>query len=333
MVNTLQKTLEAVAPVTSTNQPHLDPSDLDLRLTSRSSYGRRYSSEADPTYQPKQGTKKHVTRSGSCFRHRTSMEGSTNSSSVSDGKVQGRFCTDQRRCSQGQGRGLIRGVHPQGRDSHKTISGPSPKQFTPPREDSGYPLFKTIEEAKLLPNFWIMQCDLYDGSGDSGEHVYQFQTNMLLLQVLDVVMCRAFPTTLRKAAHAWFKSLCPRAIHSFSQLTDLFQNYIVSSKTRRKNFASLLNVVQERNESLAHYLGRFNAATLEINNLDESVKYIAFLRGLHPISKFAFAINKTPPGNMSALLNKANKYIQAEEYLETHKGNRGDNDQEPGKRT
>ncbi|KAK3033254.1 hypothetical protein RJ639_033134 [Escallonia herrerae] len=293
--------LEAVAPVTSTNPPHLDPSDLRLRLTSRSNYGRRYSSEANPTYQPKQGTMKHVTRSGSCFLRVMSMEGSTNSSPVSDGEVQGRFYTDQRR-------------RPRGR-AH------------------GYPLSKTIEKAKLPLNFWMLQCNLYDGRGDPGEHVYQFQTNMLLLLVSNAVMCRAFPSTLRKATHTWFKSLRPRSIHSFSQLTDLFQNHFVSSKTRRKNYVSLLNVVQERNESLTHYLGRFNAATLKIDNLDELVKYTAFLRGLRPTTKFAFAVNKTPPGNMSALLNKANKYIQAEKYLETHKGNRGDNGQEPGKRT
>ncbi|KAK3005272.1 hypothetical protein RJ639_016459 [Escallonia herrerae] len=145
-------------------------------------------------------------------------------------------------------------------------------------------------------------------------------------------MCRAFPTTLRKAAHAWFKSLRPRSIHSFAQLSDLFQKHFVSSRTRRKNSASLLNVVQERNESLSRYLGRFNAATLEIDNLDESVKYTAFMRGLRPTTKFAFAVNKSPPGNMSGLLDKANKYIQAEEYLETHKEHRGDNGQGQEKR-
>ncbi|KAK3014861.1 hypothetical protein RJ639_007962 [Escallonia herrerae] len=67
------------------------------------------------------------------------------------------------------------------------------------------------------------QCDLYDGTGDPGEHVYQFETNMLLLQVSDAVMCRAFPTTLRKAAHAWFKSLQLRSVYSFGKLSDLFQ--------------------------------------------------------------------------------------------------------------
>ncbi|KAK2999168.1 hypothetical protein RJ639_022612 [Escallonia herrerae] len=177
------------------------------------------------------------------------------------------------------------------------------------------------------------QCDLYDGTGDPGEHVYQFETNMLLLQVLDAVMCRAFPTTLRKAAHAWFKSLQPRSIYSFGQLSNLFQKHFVSSGSQRKNSASLLNIVQEKNESLACFLGRFNATTLEIDNLDESVKYIAFLRGLRPTSKFVFSVNKSPPGNMKTLLEKANKYIQAEEYLETHKDRRGEGKPEQKKRS
>ncbi|KAK2997299.1 hypothetical protein RJ639_026297 [Escallonia herrerae] len=155
---------------------------------------------------------------------------------------------------------------------------------------------------------------------------------MLLVQVSDVVMCRAFPTTLRKAVHALFKSLRPRSIHSFAQLSDLFQKHFVSSRTQRKNSASLLNVVQERNESLSRYLGRFNAVTLEIDNLDESVKYTSFMRGLRPISKFAFVVNQSPSGSMSALLDKANKYIQGKEYLETQKENRGDNGQEQEKR-
>ncbi|KAK3004187.1 hypothetical protein RJ639_020093 [Escallonia herrerae] len=173
------------------------------------------------------------------------------------------------------------------------IPEPCPKEPTPPREDSGYPLSKAIKKAKLPLNFCMSQCNLYDGSGDSGEHVYQFQTNMLLLQVSNVVMCRAFSTNLRKAEHAWFKSLCPWSIHSFAQLSDLFQKHFLSSRTRRKNSASLLNMVQERNESSSHYLWRFNAATLEIDNLDESVKYTAFLRGLCPTSKFAFVVNKS----------------------------------------
>ncbi|KAK3036130.1 hypothetical protein RJ639_031711 [Escallonia herrerae] len=151
--------------------------------------------------------------------------------------------------------------------------------------------------------------------------------------VSDVVMYRAFPTTLKKAAHAWFKSLKLGSIYSFGQLSDLFQKHFVSSRSQRKNLASLLNIVQEKNESLTCFLGPFNVATLEIDNLDESVKYIAFLRGLRPTSKFAFFVNKSPPGNMKALLEKANKYIQAEEYLETHRGRSGEGKEEQKKRS
>ncbi|KAK3035115.1 hypothetical protein RJ639_032617 [Escallonia herrerae] len=327
VVTTLQKKLEAVAPTISTNQTHLDLSDLRLRLTSRSGYGRSHKSETDPSYQPR-----HVDRSESYLRREKSIEDSTNSPPAASDKIRGRRSTGQKHCPQGRVHPPGRKVRPQGRTSRKPTSGTCPEEYTPPRDDSGYPLSKGIEKAKLPPNFRMPQCDLYDGNGDPGEHVYQFQTNMLLLQVSDAVMCRAFPTTLRKAAHAWFKSLRPRSIHSFAQLSDSFQKHFVSSRTRRKNSASLLNVVQERNESLSRYLGRFNAATLEIDNLDESVKYTAFMRGLRPTTKFAFAVNKSPPGNMSDLLEKANKYIQAEEYLETHKEHRGDNEQGQEKR-
>ncbi|KAK3032369.1 hypothetical protein RJ639_037087 [Escallonia herrerae] len=209
------------------------------------------------------------------------MEDSTNSPPVMGGEIRDRRGADQRHCPQGRAYAFKQKVRPQGQNSHKTTSVPRPEEFTPPREDSGYLMSKAIEKAKLPPNFRMPQCDLYDGNGDPGEHVYQFQTNMLLLQVFDAVMCRAFPTTLRKAAHAWFKSLQPRSIHSFSQLSDIFQKHFVSSRTRRKNSASLLNVVQEKNECLSHYLGRFNVAMLETDNLDKSREIEALIKRGH----------------------------------------------------
>ncbi|KAK3023914.1 hypothetical protein RJ639_043457 [Escallonia herrerae] len=275
-----------------TYHSHLDPGDLRLRLTSRSSYGRKYQSTADPTYNHKDKSRDHVTRSGSCYRRDSSVEDSTNSSPAQAARVKTpRRPIHRKRTPESRS---------QERDSWKVVPRYHSPERSRPRNESGYPLSKAIEKAKLPPNFRMPQCDLYDGTGDPGEHVYQFQTNMLLLRVSDAVMCRAFPTTLRKAAHAWFKSIQPRSIHSFSQLSDLFQKHFVSSRSRRKNSASLLNIVQEKNESLACFLGRFNAAMLEIDNLDESVKYTAFLRSLRPTSKFAFSVNKSPPEGRSA---------------------------------
>ncbi|KAK3008991.1 hypothetical protein RJ639_015154 [Escallonia herrerae] len=314
----------AVAPP-STHHSHLDPSDLRLRLTSRSSYGRKYRSTADPTYNPKEKNRDHITRSGSCYRRDPLVEDSTNFSPELVARAETpRRSTHRKRAPESRSCE---------RDSWKVVPRYHSPERSPPRDESRYPLSEAIQKAKLPPNFRMPQCDLYDGTRDPGEHVYQFETNMLLLQVSDVVMCRAFPTTLRKAAHAWFKSLQPRSIYLFGQLSDLFQKHFVRSRSRRKNSASLLNIVQEKNESLACFLGRFNTATLEIDNLDESVKYTAFLQGLQPTSKFAFSVNKSPPGNMKSLLEKANKYLQAEEYLKTHRGRRGEGKEEQKKRS
>ncbi|KAK2997523.1 hypothetical protein RJ639_025595 [Escallonia herrerae] len=257
----------AMAPP-STHHSHLDPSDLRLRLTSRSSYGHKYQSTTNLTYNPKEKSGDHIARSGSCYRRDPSAEDSTNSSPE-----------------------LVARVETPRRSTHR----------------------------KRAP--------------ESREHVYQFETNMLFLQVSDAVMCRAFPTTLRKAAHAWFKSLQLRSIYSFGQLSDLYQKHFISSCSRRKNLTSLLNIVQEKNESLACFLRRFRAATLEIANLDESVKYTAFLQSFRPTSKFAFSVNKSSPGNRKALLEMANKYIQAEKYLETHRERCGEEKEEKKKRS
>ncbi|KAK3029116.1 hypothetical protein RJ639_038821 [Escallonia herrerae] len=252
VMNTLQQKLDMAVAPPSTHHSHLDPSDLRLRLTSKLSYGHKYRSTADQNYNPKEKSRDHITRSGSCYRRDLSIKDSTN------------FSPEQVTKAETPQRSIQRKRAPESRlrewDSWKVV----PRYHSPER------------------------------TGDPGEHVYQFETNMLLIQVSDDVMCRAFPTTLRKAAHAWFKSMQPRSIYSFSQLSDLFQKHFVSSRSQRKNSASLLNIVQEKNESLACFLERFNAATLEIDNLDESVKYTPFLRGLRPISKFVFSVNKSP---------------------------------------
>ncbi|KAK3017691.1 hypothetical protein RJ639_004058 [Escallonia herrerae] len=80
VVNTLQQKLDMAAAPPSTYHSHLDPGYLRLRLTSRSSYGRKYQSTADPTYNHKDKSGDHVTRSGSCYRRDSSVEDSTNSS-------------------------------------------------------------------------------------------------------------------------------------------------------------------------------------------------------------------------------------------------------------
>ncbi|KAK3011966.1 hypothetical protein RJ639_012548 [Escallonia herrerae] len=80
VVNTLQQKLDMAVAPPSTYYSHLGPSDLRLRLTSRLSYGRKYKSTVDLTFDPKEKSGEHVIRSGSWYRHVPSVKDSTNSS-------------------------------------------------------------------------------------------------------------------------------------------------------------------------------------------------------------------------------------------------------------
>ncbi|KAK3021332.1 hypothetical protein RJ639_047075 [Escallonia herrerae] len=64
------------------------PSDLHLHLTSRSSYGHKYRSVANLTFDPEEKGKKHVTRSGSCYRRDPLVEDSIDSSPAQAAKAE-----------------------------------------------------------------------------------------------------------------------------------------------------------------------------------------------------------------------------------------------------
>ncbi|KAK3032041.1 hypothetical protein RJ639_035478 [Escallonia herrerae] len=229
----------------STHHSHLDPSDLCLRLTSRSSYGRKYRSTAYPTFNPKEKGGEHTTRSGSCYRRDPSAEDSTDSSPEQVARVETpRRSIHRKRTPESRS---------QERDSWKIVPRyPSPEQ-SPPREESGYP------------------------TGDLGEHVYLFETNMLLLQVSDAVTCRAFPTTLRKAAHAWFKSLQPRSIYSYGQLSDLFQKHFenkivrISSNLKEDTKLKPVNLLRTYADVFAWTAADMPEINLETENMNRSI--------------------------------------------------------------
>ncbi|CAI9759472.1 unnamed protein product [Fraxinus pennsylvanica] len=129
---------------------------------------------------------------------------------------------------------------------HDIMSGPLPKGFKQP-----------IIEA-------------YDGVTDPLDHLRTFVDLMRLYVALDVVMCRSFPPTLRREARDWVATLVPRSIKTFHELSRSFVAYFMSSKRKRKTTIRLMQVVQDKHESLQEYLARFSRATLGIRELQIS---------------------------------------------------------------
>ena len=69
---------------------------------------------------------------------------------------------------------------------------------------------------------------------------------------------------------------------------------------------------QRGDESLRNFLAHFNAAAMEIPDLNEHVAMSALKMGLKP-SKLTFSIDKSSLKDYAALLGKAHKYALAEE--------------------
>ena len=93
------------------------------------------------------------------------------------------------------------------------------------RTDS--PFTALINGHPLSPKFKMLSLDSFDGTRDPFDHIATFKTTMHLQGVLDEIMCRAFPTTLKGPTRVWFSKIPPNSVSSFKKLSKLFVNNFI----------------------------------------------------------------------------------------------------------
>ncbi|MCI30145.1 hypothetical protein A2U01_0051354, partial [Trifolium medium] len=64
--------------------------------------------------------------------------------------------------------------------------------------------------------------DIYDGSTDPVDHIENIDAVLEYRNVRGSIKCKLFPTTLRKGAMTWYKSLPSGSIDSWTELCRLF---------------------------------------------------------------------------------------------------------------
>ncbi|KAL2453075.1 Uncharacterized protein Adt_45812 [Abeliophyllum distichum] len=141
----------------------------------------------------------------------------------------------------------------------------------------------------------------FDGTGDPIDHIWMFQDRVRLHGWPDAIACRAFPMTLRKDGREWFDTLPPRSISSFADFANKFAICFSSSARKKKTAMGLMQVTQDKGESLREYMSRFNRATLGIKNLQMSSVITALLSGLRNHG-FRASLSKKPAESMTELL-------------------------------
>ena len=96
------------------------------------------------------------------------------------------------------------------------------------RTDS--PFTTSINSFSLSHKFRMPQIDSYDGVKDSLDHLETFKTLMHLQEVVDKIMCRAFPTTLKGAVRIWFSRLTLNSVSTFKELSAQFTAYFIGGQ-------------------------------------------------------------------------------------------------------
>ena len=81
------------------------------------------------------------------------------------------------------------------------------------------PFTTSINSFPLSPKFRMPQIESYDGAKDPLDHLESFKTLMHLQGVVDKIMCKVFPTTLRGPTRIWFSRLTPNSISTFKDLS------------------------------------------------------------------------------------------------------------------
>ena len=110
------------------------------------------------------------------------------------------------------------------------------------RTDS--PFTTSITSHPLPSKIKMPTLDSYDGTRDPCDHITTFKTTMHLQGILDKIICRAFPITLKGLARVWFGKIPPNTITSFQELSKLFVNNFVRGQRHNCSSSNLLNIKQ-----------------------------------------------------------------------------------------
>ena len=133
---------------------------------------------------------------------------------------------------------------------------------------------------------------------------------MLLSKAPDLIMCRTFLITLKKAGLRWFTTLPSHSISYFKQIAEAFNMHFATSRALKKTSATLVNFQQGRRETLKEYLAHFNTLALEIRGLNEGIVVHQLTVGLQT-GHFSLSLAKKSATSLANLLTHLEKYINA----------------------
>jgi len=175
-----------------------------------------------------------------------------------------------------------------------------------------HPFSETVIDTPLPDNWKSLTIEKYEGSTDPDEHVAIYTTQISLYTWNDAILCRVFPTTLKGATLSWFTRLPALSIDCFDTLIEKFGAQFATSRPHQLTSIALVNIRQEKNESLRAFMERFGRVALSIRNLSPEVFMTHMITALRS-GPFADSLCKKSPVRLDELRQHAAKFMQMEE--------------------
>ena len=189
------------------------------------------------------------------------------------------------------------------------------------RTDS--PFTALINGHPLPPKFKMPSLDSYDGTCDTFDHIATFKTTMHLQGVLDEIMCRAFPITLKGLARVWFSKIPPNLVSSFEELSKLFVNNFIGGQRHKRSSSSLLTIKQRKNESLRFFITHFNREVLSMDEVDDKLLLVAFRNGVN-YDLLIHKLYEKKPQSMAELVHSDQNFMNAKDVIIAKKRKRAE---------
>ena len=169
-----------------------------------------------------------------------------------------------------------------------------------------YPFTDEIMTTRLPKGWKNPTLDRYDGTSDPDEHINAYVAQLSIYTTDTHVYCKVFPASLRGVALSWFTQLPPKSIDSFENL-----------KIKPHNLTPivLVNVRQERGESLRTFMDRFGQVALNIRGLLPEVAMVYLTTALRS-GPFADSLATQPAASMDELRQRAAQYMHVEDLRE-----------------
>ena len=169
----------------------------------------------------------------------------------------------------------------------------------------------------------MFSLDSYDGMHDPFNHIATFKTTVHLQGVLDEIMCRAFPTTLKGQVRVWFNKIPSNIVSSFEELSKMFVNNFNGGQGHKRSSSSLLTIEQGENESLRSFITRFNREALIVYEMDDKLLLAAFHNGIN-FDLFIHKLYEQEPQTMAELFHLAQNFMNAEDAIIAKKRKRAE---------